>query len=72
MKKLEKNREREDRAARFSSNIHGPALMYYSGFMYMMNALGKDGSVAIALSLEPESMSESKLYADELACLEVY
>ncbi|KQK19253.1 hydroxycinnamoyltransferase 4 [Brachypodium distachyon] len=50
----------------------GPALMYYSGFVYVMNAPGKDGAVALALSLEPDSMPEfKKTFADELARLEV-
>ncbi|KAF7094156.1 hypothetical protein CFC21_096488 [Triticum aestivum] len=50
----------------------GPALMYYSGFVYVMNAPGKDGALTLALSLEPESMPEfSKVFADELARLEV-
>jgi shikimate O-hydroxycinnamoyltransferase len=50
----------------------GPALMYYSGFVYVMNAAGKDGALALVLSLEPESMPEfRKVFADELARLEV-
>jgi shikimate O-hydroxycinnamoyltransferase len=50
----------------------GPALMYYSGFVYVMNAPGKEGAIALALSLEPESMPEfKKVFADELARLEV-
>ncbi|GJN40655.1 hypothetical protein PR202_gb29904 [Eleusine coracana subsp. coracana] len=36
----------------------GPALMYYSGFVYVMQAPAKEGAVALALSLEPESMPE--------------
>ena len=36
----------------------GPALMYYSGFVYVMQAPGKEGAIALALSLEPESMPE--------------
>jgi shikimate O-hydroxycinnamoyltransferase len=48
----------------------GPALMYYSGFVYVMQAPGKDGAVALALSLEPESMPEfRKVLADEMARL---
>ncbi|BAF18917.1 hydroxycinnamoyltransferase 4 [Oryza sativa Japonica Group] len=48
----------------------GPAIMYYSGFVYVMNAPGKDGAVALALSLEPESMPEfRKVFADEVARL---
>ncbi|OEL16190.1 Shikimate O-hydroxycinnamoyltransferase [Dichanthelium oligosanthes] len=48
----------------------GPALMYYSGFVYVMQAPGKDGAVALALSLEPESMPEfRKVFAEELARL---
>ncbi|KAF0901966.1 hypothetical protein E2562_011796 [Oryza meyeriana var. granulata] len=48
----------------------GPALMYYSGFVYVMNAPGKDGAVAFALSLEPESMPEfRKTFAEKLALL---
>ncbi|KAJ1258335.1 hypothetical protein BS78_10G067600 [Paspalum vaginatum] len=52
----------------------GPALMYYSGFVYVMNAagMGKDGDLALALSLEPESMPEfRKEFAKELASLEL-
>jgi shikimate O-hydroxycinnamoyltransferase len=50
----------------------GPALMYYSGFVYVMNAPGKDGALALVLSLEPESMPEfRKVFADELARLQV-
>uniref|UniRef100_A0A0D9WMP8 Uncharacterized protein n=1 Tax=Leersia perrieri TaxID=77586 RepID=A0A0D9WMP8_9ORYZ len=50
----------------------GPALMYYSGFVYVMNAPGKDGAVALALSLEPESMPEfRKVFADEVARLAI-
>ncbi|KAL6606769.1 hypothetical protein ACP70R_042422 [Stipagrostis hirtigluma subsp. patula] len=50
----------------------GPALMYYSGFVYVMQAPGKDGAVALALSLEPESMPEfRKVFAEELARLEL-
>uniref|UniRef100_A0ACD5ZKJ4 Uncharacterized protein n=1 Tax=Avena sativa TaxID=4498 RepID=A0ACD5ZKJ4_AVESA len=48
----------------------GPALMYYSGFVYVMNAPGKDGALAVVLSLEPETMPEfRKLFAHELARL---
>lgn len=48
----------------------GPALMYYSGFVYVMNAPGKDGALAVVLSLEPESMPAfRKVFADELARL---
>ncbi|CAL5051471.1 unnamed protein product [Urochloa decumbens] len=50
----------------------GPALMYYSGFVYVMQAPGKEGAVALALSLEPESMPEfRKVFAGELARLEM-
>ncbi|KAL6606770.1 hypothetical protein ACP70R_042423 [Stipagrostis hirtigluma subsp. patula] len=50
----------------------GPALMYYSGFVYVMQAPGKDGAVALALSLEPESMPEfRKVFAEELARLQL-
>ncbi|RLM54531.1 shikimate O-hydroxycinnamoyltransferase-like [Panicum miliaceum] len=50
----------------------GPALMYYGGFVYVMNAAGKDGGLALVLSLEPETMPEfRKVFADELARLEV-
>lgn len=50
----------------------GPALMYYSGFVYVMNAPGKDSALALVLSLEPESMPEfRKVFAEELARLEV-
>jgi shikimate O-hydroxycinnamoyltransferase len=50
----------------------GPALMYYSGFVYVMNAPGKDGALALVLSLEPESMPEfRKVFADELARLQL-
>ncbi|CAD6337411.1 unnamed protein product [Miscanthus lutarioriparius] len=48
----------------------GPALMYYSGFVYVMQAPGKEGAVALALSLEPESMPEfRKVFAEEVARL---
>ncbi|KAF0901967.1 hypothetical protein E2562_011797 [Oryza meyeriana var. granulata] len=48
----------------------GPAIMYYSGFVYVMNAPWKDGAVALALSLEPESMPEfRKVFAEEVARL---
>ncbi|XP_020182720.1 hydroxycinnamoyltransferase 4-like [Aegilops tauschii subsp. strangulata] len=51
----------------------GPALMYYSGFVYVMNAPGKEGALTLALSLEPESMPEfRKMFAHELARLEVW
>ncbi|KAE8790140.1 shikimate O-hydroxycinnamoyltransferase-like [Hordeum vulgare] len=50
----------------------GPALMYYSGFVYVMNAPGKDGALALVLSLEPESMPAFRtVFADELARLEL-
>ncbi|CAD6337410.1 unnamed protein product [Miscanthus lutarioriparius] len=50
----------------------GPALMYYSGFVYVMNAAGKEGALALVLSLEPETMPEfRKVFAEELASLEV-
>jgi shikimate O-hydroxycinnamoyltransferase len=51
----------------------GPALMYYSGFVYVMNnSAGKDGDLALVLSLEPESMPEfRKVFAEELARLEM-
>ena len=46
--------------------------MYYGGFVYVMQAPGKDGAVALALSLEPESMPEfRKVFAEELARLEI-
>uniref|UniRef100_A0ACD5WTC8 Uncharacterized protein n=1 Tax=Avena sativa TaxID=4498 RepID=A0ACD5WTC8_AVESA len=48
----------------------GPALMYYSGFMYVMNTPpGKDdGAVALVLSLEPETMPKfTNLFAHQLA-----
>jgi shikimate O-hydroxycinnamoyltransferase len=49
----------------------GPALMYYSGFVYVMQAPGKEGAVALALSLEPESMPEfRKVFAEEVARLQ--
>uniref|UniRef100_A0A0E0L8Q6 Uncharacterized protein n=1 Tax=Oryza punctata TaxID=4537 RepID=A0A0E0L8Q6_ORYPU len=48
----------------------GPAIMYYSGFVYVMNAPGKDGAVALALSLEPESMPEfRKVFSEEVTRL---
>ncbi|CAM0943139.1 unnamed protein product [Alopecurus aequalis] len=50
----------------------GPALMYYSGFVYVMNAPGKDGAVVLVLSLEPESMPAfKKMFADELTRLKL-
>ncbi|TKW03611.1 hypothetical protein SEVIR_7G052700v4 [Setaria viridis] len=49
----------------------GPALMYYSGFLHVLNAAGKDNAVTLALSLEPESMPEfRKVFAEELARLQ--
>ncbi|KAL6861908.1 hypothetical protein ACP4OV_017608 [Aristida adscensionis] len=50
----------------------GPALMYYSGFVYVMNAAWKEGALALVVSLEPESMPEfRKVFAEELARLDV-
>ncbi|KAF8688224.1 hypothetical protein HU200_042349 [Digitaria exilis] len=49
----------------------GPALMYYSGFLHVLNAAGKDNAVTLALSLEPESMPEfRKVFTEELARLQ--
>ncbi|KAL5207255.1 hypothetical protein ABZP36_031690 [Zizania latifolia] len=48
----------------------GPALIYYSSCVYVMDAPGKDGAVALALSLEPESMPEfRKVFTEEMARL---
>ncbi|XP_020089929.1 hydroxycinnamoyltransferase 4-like [Ananas comosus] len=39
----------------------GPALMYYSGFVYLMNSPRKDdGSVAVIVSLEPDTLPAFK------------
>ncbi|RLM66357.1 shikimate O-hydroxycinnamoyltransferase-like [Panicum miliaceum] len=52
--------------------LMGPALMYYSGFLHVLNAAGKDNAVTLALSLEPESMPEfRKVFAEELTRLEL-
>lgn len=45
-----------------------PALMYYTGFVYLLNCPGKEGGVAVAAALEPERMERFKeLFFDELA-----
>nr|CAB3457084.1 unnamed protein product [Digitaria exilis] len=47
-----------------------PALMYYTGFVYLMNCQGKEGGVAVAVALEPECMERFKeLFYEELATL---
>ncbi|KAF8695314.1 hypothetical protein HU200_037541 [Digitaria exilis] len=47
-----------------------PALMYYTGFVYLMNRQGKEGGVAVAVALEPECMERFKeLFFEELATL---
>ncbi|XP_072981149.1 hydroxycinnamoyltransferase 4-like [Typha angustifolia] len=49
----------------------GPALMYYSGFVYLMNSPGKDGGLSVAVSLEPEYMAGfKKTFFEELGGLE--
>ncbi|PAN37463.1 hypothetical protein PAHAL_7G094200 [Panicum hallii] len=49
----------------------GPALMYYSGFLHVLHAAGKDDAVVLALSLEPESMPEfRKVFAEEVVRLD--
>ncbi|KAJ3677184.1 hypothetical protein LUZ60_002908 [Juncus effusus] len=49
----------------------GPAIMYYSGFVYLMNSPGKDGGVSIVVALEPETMPVfKKMFFEELAGLE--
>lgn len=48
-----------------------PALMYYPGFVYLLNCPGKGGDVAVAAALEPERMQRFKeLFYEELAMLE--
>jgi shikimate O-hydroxycinnamoyltransferase len=48
-----------------------PALMYYPGFVYLLNCPGKGGDVAVAAALEPERMELFKeLFFEELAMLE--
>ncbi|OEL36280.1 hypothetical protein BAE44_0002700 [Dichanthelium oligosanthes] len=50
----------------------GPALMYYSGFLHVLNTAGKDNAITLAFSLEPESMPEfKKILAEELTRLEL-
>ncbi|RLN33254.1 shikimate O-hydroxycinnamoyltransferase-like [Panicum miliaceum] len=47
-----------------------PALMYYPGFVYLLNCPGKEGGVAVAAALEPERMERFKeLFFEELATL---
>ncbi|CAL5088304.1 unnamed protein product [Urochloa decumbens] len=47
-----------------------PALMYYTGFVYLLNCPGKEGGVAVAVALEPERMERFKeLFFEELATL---
>ncbi|CAN6182324.1 unnamed protein product [Urochloa humidicola] len=47
-----------------------PALMYYTGFVYLLNCPGKEGGVAVAVALEPEYMERFKeLFLEELATL---
>lgn len=44
-----------------------PALMYYTGFVYLLNCPGKGGDVAVAAALEPEHMERFKeLFFEEL------
>lgn len=46
--------------------------IYYSGYVFLMDSLGKDGGVSIVVSLEPESLPEfEKLFSEELASLHV-
>ncbi|KAJ1289721.1 hypothetical protein BS78_02G186100 [Paspalum vaginatum] len=48
-----------------------PALMYYTGFVYLLSCPGKCGDVAVAAALEPERMARFKeLFFEELATLE--
>lgn len=45
-----------------------PALMYYPGFVYLLNCPGKGGDVAVAVALEPEHIELFKeLFFEELA-----
>ncbi|CAL5074268.1 unnamed protein product [Urochloa decumbens] len=47
-----------------------PALMYYTGFVYLLNCPGKEGGVAVAVALEPERMERFKeLFFEDLATL---
>ncbi|TVU09561.1 hypothetical protein EJB05_43044 [Eragrostis curvula] len=48
-----------------------PALMYYTGFVYLLSCPGKGGGVAVAVALEPDRMDRFKeLFFEELAALE--
>ncbi|KAJ3677203.1 hypothetical protein LUZ60_002927 [Juncus effusus] len=45
----------------------GPALMYYSGFVYLMNSPEKDGGVSIIVALEPETTPRfKKMFLEKL------
>jgi shikimate O-hydroxycinnamoyltransferase len=45
---------------------------YYSGYVFLMDSLSKDGAVSIVVSLEPESMPEfEKLFLKLVAALDV-
>jgi len=47
-----------------------PALMYYPGFVYLLNCPRKEGGVAVAAALEPDHMERFKeLFFEELATL---
>ncbi|KAJ4794085.1 HXXXD-type acyl-transferase family protein [Rhynchospora pubera] len=47
-----------------------PALMYYSGYLCLMDSPGKDAGVTVVMSLEPESMPGFKeLFFEELAAI---
>ncbi|CAN6210742.1 unnamed protein product [Urochloa humidicola] len=50
-----------------------PALMYYAGFVYLLNCPGKEeGGVAVAVALEPDRMERFKeLFYEEIATLAV-
>ncbi|KAJ1700427.1 hypothetical protein LUZ63_000206 [Rhynchospora breviuscula] len=49
-----------------------PAMMHYSGYVYLMDSPGKDAGVSIVIALEPENMLAFKeLLFKELAALEV-
>ncbi|XP_073010167.1 hydroxycinnamoyltransferase 4-like [Typha latifolia] len=50
----------------------GPALMYYPGFVNLLNSPKNGGGVSIVISLEPESMpSFKRLFMEELGGLDV-
>ncbi|GJM98738.1 hypothetical protein PR202_ga15773 [Eleusine coracana subsp. coracana] len=48
-----------------------PALMYYTGFVYLLSCPGKEGGVAVAIALEPDRIERFKeLFFEDLAAME--